>query len=224
MNNNSYKIISNRVPVVHLRNKVGTSQLKDITPEKKPRSSRVVSTDCFSCEYVSDGSTVIKLSELVKMLKERKEIKLYPLSLSINENTTTHHAASENEGFSSVTIHVDVEDSRDRLTPTYIIVFTPYTRRSYYFTKNKIDINEGCILIQLYPLGRNKNCLEIKINDITDDDLKEDGWYLTIPKREYGFVKKMSIFGKCREDEYLVYELESNGLQQNQKLTVLNYL
>ena len=73
MNINSYKIISNRIPVVHLRDKSGNSQIKDSLVPRKNKSSRIVSTDCFSCEYVSDGSTVIKLSELVRRLKEQKE-------------------------------------------------------------------------------------------------------------------------------------------------------
>lgn len=226
MSVNTYKIVPNRIPVLRLRDKTGSSQLKDVSIPKKISSSRVVSTDCLSCEYVSDGSTVIKLSELVKKLKDHKEIKLYPLSLSINENVTEHHAAPNNEGFSSVTIHVDVEDNRERLVPRSIVAFTPFTRRSYNFTNDKTKFNllTKNVLIQLYPISRYKNCIDIRIDEVYEYNLKDDGWFLLIPEREFLQVKKLCIFGKCGDDEYLVYELESDNLLQNQKITVLNYL
>lgn len=221
----SYNIVSKRIPIVRLSDKSHQNHLIDNTLPVTSKRSRVIDTDCLSCEYVSDGSTVIKLSELVKKLREHKEIKLYPLTLCVNENLTEHYAADEGEGFSAVTIHVDVQTNAESMIPTKIVLTSEYGVKEFAFQNNKIHFDTGsCVLIQLYPVGDNRNCIEISTNCYSEYDLKDCAYFVLVPKIEYGIIRKLMIFGESKGVEYMVYELESTGLQQNQKITVLNYL
>ena len=221
----SYNIVSKRIPVVHLTDKNHVNKINDHTINQSDKQTRVIDTDCMSCEFVSDGSTVIKLSELVKKLREHKEIKLYPLSLSINNNVTEHYAANQGEGFSAVTIHVDVQSSSESMTPTKIVCKSMYGLTSYEFQSKLTTLDTfSYVLIQLYPIRNNRNCIEILTDNFSEYDIKEGGYYALIPKTEYGVVTKLTMFGKSKGTEYMIYELESSTLQQNQKITVLNYL
>lgn len=221
----SYKIIPQYIPAVHICNK----RKDDLVSHKKTPETchlaRSIDTECLPSEYISDGKTVIKLSELVKKLREHKEINLVPLSLSYNNNITEHHHAKENEAFSSVTINVCVESKTDSMKPSQIVCKTDYSTYTYIF-RNSIKgfITENNVLIQLYPEGKSKNVIEIRVDDFVLTDLKEDSWYTLLPKTVFDHVKKISIYGCYNTKEHLMYELENNNLHQNQKLTVLNYL
>lgn len=225
MNNVSYKIVSKYVPAVHIRNHQKDDLSSHRLQSKNTTVSRSIDTECIPSEYVSDGQTVIKLSDLVKKLREHKEIKLVPLSLSYNNNITEYRCPQENEAFSSVTINVCVESKSDSMTPSQIVCETGYSEYTYIFRRTtKGFIAEQNILIQLYPDGKNRNVIEITTDLKSVRDLKEDSWYTLIPKSIFGHVKKLSFYGVYDQKEYLTYELENNNLQQNQKITVLNYL
>lgn len=224
MNSNSFKIVPQFVPAVHIRN-YQNDDLSFIHHPRKQVVSRSIDTECIPTEYISDGKTVIKLSELVKKLREQKEINLVPLSLSYNENTTELHCPKENEAFSLVTINVCVQSKVDSMVPSEIICTTDFSTYTYIFrrTLKGFSPNEN-VLVQLYPEGKQRNVIEIRIDSFSKRDLKEDSWYTLIPKSVFGHVKKLSFYGVYDKKEYLTYELENNNLQQNQKITVLNYL
>lgn len=222
-----YKIVPNNVPAVNLTNKENDN-FKSFKHKENNKVSRSIDTECLACEYISDGTTVIKLSELVKKLRERKEIKLTPLSLAYSENVTEYHPAGENEGYSSVSVHVCVESKNEKMKPHKLLCYSMYTNYTFTF-KPKEDFDndeefEQFVLLQLYPESSNRNVIEIKLDISSKYDLEEECWYCLIPKCVFGITHKVSIYGYYNKKEYLMYELENNNLQQNQKITVLNYL
>lgn len=221
----SYKIVPKYIPAVHIRNKIENDLSSHRETNKKNHISYSIDTECIPTEYVSDGKTVIKLSELVRKLREHKEIKLIPLSLSYNENITEYHYPKENEAFSAVTINVNIESKSDSMIPSKIICHTDFSTYTYIFRQSlkECNLNEH-ILIQLYPDSKNKNVIQITIDPMSIREIKEESWYSLIPKSIFGYVKKVSIYGVYDTKEHLMYELENNNLQQNQKITVLNYL
>lgn len=221
----SYKIVPQYVPAVHICNKRNDILSSHKNLLESSYISRSIDTECIPSEYISDGKTVIKLSELVKKLREHKEINLVPLSLSYNNNITEHHHAKENEAFSSVTINVCVESKTDSMKPSQIVCKTDYSTYTYLFRNSiKSFIPENNVLIQLYPEGKSKNVIEIRVDTFSITDLKDDCWYTLVPKNLFDHVKKLSIYGCYNSKDHLMYELENNNLHQNQKLTVLNYL
>lgn len=220
----SYKIVPHYIPAIHICNK-SKDDLSLNTEHKSTPVYRSIDTECLASEYVSDGKTVIKLSELVKKLREHKEINLVPLSLSYNKNITEFHAAKENEAFSSVTINVCVDSKQDSMIPCYIEVISKDDEEIFYFKNLTKNFNpNGNILIQLYPDGKNKNIIEIKTNSYTIKDLKENSWYVLLKENIVKEIEKIKFYGKYNDKYYLIYELESNNFNINQKITVVNYL
>lgn len=224
MKSTSYKIVPQYVPAVHIRNK-----RQDDLPLYKENNnttiSRSIDTECIPSEYISDGKTVIKLSELIKKLREHKEINLVPLSLSYSNNITEFHAAKENEAFSSVTIHVCVESKQDAMIPFYIEVISKSDEEIIFFQNSTKNLKSpGNILVQLYPDGKNRNVIEIKTGPFSVIDLKENSWYVLLKENKIKEVEKLNFYGKYNNKEYLIYELENDNFKINQKITVLNYL
>ena len=226
MSHNSYKIVPHQIPAIRLSNK--QNENFNNNKHKIVNRGRSIDTECLACEYISDGSTVIKLSELVRKLKEKKEINLVPLSLSFNENTTEFVVPNKNEAFCNVTVHVNVESQPNIMIPYQIICFTEYSKFTFNInSKEEFDndkVYEQYSLIQLYPKGEDKNVIEIKLNIESIDDLEEGSWFCLIPKKIFGITKRILINGLFNEKKYTMYDLESYSLQQNQKITVLNYL
>ena len=156
----SYKIIPRYIPTIHIKNKSKDDLVKNISKPQKMSSRYSIDTECISTEYISDGKTVIKLSELVEKLKNYKEINLVPLSLSYNENITEYHYPKENEAFAAVTINVNVNSKSDSMVPSQIICSTEYTKYTYIFRQSLNNfVAKDNVLIQLYPEGKNKNII-----------------------------------------------------------------
>ena len=221
----SYNIVPKYVPAVHIRNYNQDDLKSHLSQKTNSIVTRSIDTECIPSEYISDGKTVIKLSDLVKKLREQKQISLVPLSLSYNENLTEYYCAKENEAFSSVTINVCVESKADSMVPSQLLCETAFTHYTFIFRRSvKGFKEEENVLIQLFPDGKSRNVIEIKTDPFTTRDLKDDCWYTLVPKSIFGHVKKLSFYGVYDKKEHLMYELENNNLQQNQKITVLNYL
>ena len=223
----SYKIIPKHVPAIHLINRE-QDNFKTSNNKRGNRGRRTVDTECLACEYISDGNTTIKLSDLVNKLRNKKEIKLVPLSLSYTENTTEFIGSKEDEAYSFVSVHVCVESPKDRMIPYQITCYSKHTNNSFKLkAKEEFDEDEDLeqfVVVQLYPIGKDKNVIEINLDISSIDDLKDDCWFCLIPKCVFGIAIKLSIYGIYNDSKYLIYELENNNLQQNQKITVLNYL
>lgn len=222
----SYKIVPYFIPAIKVFNKK-QDHLKN-NKHKEPNKSRPIESECIACEFISDGENTIKLSELIKKLKEWKEIKLEPLTLCYNENVTEYHVAKQNEGFSSVTVHVCVDDQPDIMLPYRLICYTRNNKYDFRIKeKHEIYTEEDLgdfVCVLLYSKGNNKNIIEIKIDDINLTELEDNCFLSIIPKNIFGMVTQIIITGLQNENEYIIYDLESDNLQQNQKITVLNYL
>lgn len=226
MNSFSYKIVSKRRPCIKVANKtLEKFQTHTNSTHQMLPVSRCVEAECLTCEYISDGSTVIKLSELVRKLESQKEIKLYPLSLSFDKNLTEHYAAKDNEGFSSVTINVDINKEGGNICPSKLVCYNDFASFSYAFHQlSSFEFDHDSVTVMIYSSSNNITVLEINL-DVRNDYIKNlNGWYASVPKYVFGSVTKLLVFVSDEQNDFLLYELQSDNLQQNQKITILNYL